>query len=109
MDLKKILLKKLKTSIKVSFIFLVGCSCLPKKVEIYPKQILKRFNICNQYQIVNLETVELKFVKEISLEECLADGNFVIKNEELQTLRREIKEAKQCYDDNCRGPILNGP
>lgn len=103
MELKTKLSKKLKSFLTVSAVlFLTACGCFPDAPKIQARQILKRFNKCKVYKAEYNSTLDFTFVGDISLEECLADGGFVITDKELLDLRRTYKEAKDCYN-KCKG------
>lgn len=75
---------------------------MPKTPDVRPKQILKRFSICKQYKIVDPVNLTFQFDKDIALSECIADGNFVITADELLSIKRAAKQAKECYDQTCK-------
>jgi hypothetical protein len=106
MGLKTKLSKRLKSFLTVSFTLLLGgCSCFPKDLNVEPKQILTRFNKCKVYRVVDFENLKFEFDRDITLDECIVDGDFILTSEEIQKIRRAAKEAKKCYEDTCqRGP-----
>lgn len=109
MGLKPRLTKKLKNFLTVSTaLFICGCSCFPKSVDVRPKQILKRFNKCKQYRIVDYSNLKFEFEKDLSLEECLIDGDFVLTSSEVQAIRRAYKETKDCVEKSCNKAGPNG-
>lgn len=79
-------------------LFIVGCSCLPDKPDIRPRQIVQRLGICKQYKIDFGDTMTFKFEKDIPLSECLIDGHFVLTDKEIVAMRNFYNEAKKCYD-----------
>ncbi len=103
MGLKTKLPKRLKSFLMVSFtLMLCGCSCFPKTIEVKPKQILTRFNKCKVYRIVDYTNLKFEFEKDIALDECIVDGDFVLTSSEVQAIRRAYKETKKCVEDTCQ-------
>lgn len=90
------MIKRLQTFLTVSFLILILPAC--SDVDVRPKQILKRFNKCKQYRVEDVDKATLVFDKEVALEECLEDGNWVITPKELTDLRRKYKEIKEEID-----------
>lgn len=83
-----------------SFLFLTACGCFPEPPQIEVRQILERFDKCKVYKVGYNRTMDLTFDRNISIEECLAEGNFVITDAELGKIRATYKEAKECYSDS---------
>ena len=99
----KTLLKTLKTVLTVSLLFfIVGCKCLPKTPEIRPKQIVQRLNVCKEYKVDFGDKMTFKFEKDLPLKDCLIDGNFVLTDAELISIRNYYNEAKKCQNE-CKG------
>lgn len=104
MGLKTTLSKRLKSFLTVSFTLLItGCSCFPKEINVKPKQILTRFNKCKVYRVVDYANLKFEFEKDITLDECLIDGDFVFTSNEVQAIRRAYKETKKCVETSCQG------
>lgn len=99
----KTLSKKLKTVLTVSLLFfVVGCNCLPKTPDIRPKQIVQRLNVCKQYKIEFGDKMVFKYEKDLSIQDCLIDGDFVLTDDELIAIRNYYNEAKKC-EKECKG------
>ncbi len=102
MEPKKKSERRLKTVLILNLLFLSGCGCMPEAPDIRPKQILQRENICNQYTIEFGQKMVFRFEKEIDISQCLIDGDFVLTDDELITLRKTYEEARKCYDTSKR-------
>lgn len=93
---------KLKDALTASLFLLVGCGCFPKPPDIRPKQIIHRLNICKQYKATFGATMTFKYEKDLPIEECLADGYFVLTDTELVDIRKTYNEARKCYANGCK-------
>lgn len=93
--------KILRDALTGSLLFLiVSCGCFPKAPDIRPKQIVQRLNICNQYVATFGDKLTFKFEKEIPLDECLIDGDFVLTDDELVEIRNFYNKASDCINKN---------
>jgi len=87
----------------ISFLFIQGCAtCNIDTPTTQLRQILKRLNKCDVYSIEYGDKLKFKLEKEIKLEECLADGNFVVTAKEIQELKNSYKDAKKCITEKCK-------
>lgn len=94
---------QLKVALTASLLSLVGCGCFPKPPDIRPKQILQNLGICKQYVATFGTKLTFKYEKDIPLEECIIDGDFVLTDDELVSIRKTYNEARECVEDKkCR-------
>lgn len=91
-------LKTALTAISLS-ILAASCGCFPVAPDIRPKQIIQRLNVCKQYKATFGKTLTFKYEKDLTIEECLVDGSFVLTDQELVDLRRTYNAARECVDD----------
>lgn len=90
---------QLKVALTASLLFLVGCGCFPKPPDIRPKQILQNLGICKQYIATFGDKLTFKYEKDIPLDECVIDGDFVLTDDELVSIRKTYNEAKKCAEN----------